>query len=78
MGCCVFSDNKIGLNKLFNINNEIVTYDNIQNLIKNINKYLKNQSLINKISKNGQKRTLIDHNYRKRVKILDKLIRQNL
>ncbi len=78
MGCCVFSDNKIGLNKLFNISNEIVTYDNIQNLILNINKYLKNQSLISKISKNGQKRTLNDHNYGKRAKVLDKLIRQNL
>ena len=78
MGCLVFSDQKIGLKKLFNINEEILTYNSVDNLIDKINKYLKNNEMLDKISKNGQKRTLIDHNYKKRVQVLNKLIKQNL
>ena len=78
MGCLVFSDKKIGLDKLFNINKEILTYDNIENLLEKIKKYLKNDKKLTEISKNGQNRTIIDHNYKKRIKVLDNLIKENL
>ena len=78
MGCLVFSDKKIGLNKLFNINKEILTYDNIENLLEKIKKYLKNDKKLTEVSKNGQNRTIIDHNYKKRIKVLDNLIKENL
>lgn len=78
MGCCVFSDNKIGLDKLFDINKEIVTYDNVNSLIVKIKKYLGNSDMLLKVSKKGQKRTFTDHNYKKRVNVLDKLIKKNL
>ena len=78
MGCLVFSDKKKGLEKLFNLNEEILTYQNTEHLLRKIKIYLKNPKILYKISLNGQKRTITDHNYKKRVKLLDDLIKENL
>ncbi len=78
MGCLVLTDNKIGLDKLFSINRQIVVYKNLVDLMSKIVFYLKNKKKLLLVAKNGHKKTFSKHNYKNRVKILDKVIRENI
>lgn len=78
MGCLVLTDNKIGLDKLFKINKQIVVYKNLVDLTNKIVFYLKNKKKLLLVAKNGYKKTHSKHNYKNRVKILDKLIKKNI
>ena len=78
MGCLVLTDNKIGLDKLFKINKQIVVYKNLVDLTSKIVFYLKNKKKLLLVAKNGYKKTNSKHNYKNRVKILDKLIKKNI
>ena len=77
-GCLILTDKKYGLNRLFSINKEIVTYRNTHDLISKIRYFLKNDKKLKQIANNGQKRTLSDHNYKKRILILNKIIKKYL
>ena len=56
MGCLVVTDNKIGLEKLFKINKQIVVYRNLTDLVKKIQFYLKHKKILLSIAKNGYKK----------------------
>ena len=77
-GCLILTDKKYGLNRLFSINKEIVTYRNTHDLISKIRYFLKNDKKLKQIANNGYKRTLSDHNYKKRILILNKIIKKYL
>ena len=78
MGCLVVTDNKIGLEKLFKINKQIVIYRNLTDLVKKIQFYLKIKKYYFQSLKMDIKKLFIEHNYKNRVKILDKMIKKNI
>ena len=78
MGCLVLTDNKIGLGKLFKVDKEIVVYKNLQDLLEKINFFLKNKKKLFSVAKKGYRRTFLEHNYKNRVYILDRVIKKNI
>jgi spore maturation protein CgeB len=65
-----------GLEKLFKIGEEIVTYDNINDLDEKVEYYLNNQSERIKIENAGYERSRKDHTYDERSKLLIKIINE--
>ena len=78
MGCMVLTDKKRSLNKLFSPKQEIVIYHSITDMINKIKYYLANKKKLSQIANKGFLKTIKDHNYKKRILILDKLINKNL
>ena len=76
LGCMMITDSKRGLKKLFKIGKEIVTFKNTKDLINKCNYYLSNDLILKKIAQNGKNRTLLFHNYEKRIKILNNYIKK--
>ncbi|CEG13821.1 conserved hypothetical protein [groundwater metagenome] len=74
MGAFLITDYKENLNDLFRIGKEIETYTDTKELIKKIQYYLDNEDERKKIAEAGQRRTLTDHTYEKRMKELIKII----
>jgi spore maturation protein CgeB len=68
MGALLVTDKKKNLNDLFNVGKEVVEYVNSRDLVKKIKLYLSKPGELNKIASAGQKRTLVDHNYKNRMK----------
>jgi len=63
------------LDKYFDIDKEIVTFENTEEAKKKINFYLKNEKLLNLISLNASKKILNEHTYEKRfTKIFKKIL----
>lgn len=77
-GCMVITDNKLGLKELFIPNKEIVTYNNINQLLKKINHYLKNMPKLIMIANKGKKKTVLNHSYKNRANQFHKIIQTNL
>lgn len=77
-GCLLMTDNKKDLDKLFVFEQEILIFENIEDLKKKIDFYLKNKTLLSKIAINGRKKTLSIHNYQNRVNELDVFIKSFL
>ena len=71
-GCGSFqlTDYAYGIEKLFKINEEIVTYNDVTELIRLVNYYLNAEDERKNISKRAQERAYRDHTYDKRVKKL--------
>ena len=71
-GCGSFqlTDYAYGMEKLFKINEEIVTYSDVTELIRLVNYYLNAEDERKNISKRAQERAYRDHTYDKRVKKL--------
>lgn len=78
MGAMLLTDSKHNLNDLFNIDREIITYKNTNELLKKIGYFLNNDEEREKIAKQGQKRTLTDHTYNKRMEELIQILDQYL
>jgi len=78
LGCLVLTDKKLGLNKLFKLNEEIIVYNNLNHLIKKCKYYLNNLYMIKKIANKGKKRSIRSHTYKSRASDLDKIIKKNL
>ena len=66
-----------GLEKLFNIGEEIVIYESIDDLDNKVRYYLDNESERNKIAEAGYQRVKRDHTYYERAKKLIDIINQN-
>lgn len=77
-GTMLLTDYKKNLENLFNIDEEVVLFDNNDQLFDRINFYLSNDEMRLKIAKNGYKKTLDVHNYQNRVDKLDKFIKNKL
>lgn len=75
-GCKTFllTNYTAGLEKLFNIGTEIVTYDNFNDLDEKINFYLNNESERKKIEDLGWQRSKKEHTYYERCKLLIEII----
>ena len=77
-GCLLVTDYKSGLEKLFEIDNEIVVYSNQKQLFEKVDYYLKNQKKLSQIAKKGYSKSISAHNYEIRVNHLDKYIKDKL
>ena len=54
-GCAVLIDKRVGYNDFFS-KNEIITYDNLNDIVKKVSKLKKNKNLIKKIGFNAKKK----------------------
>ena len=77
-GSMLITDYKKDLENLFVVDEEIIVFNNNDELFDQINYYLKNEEIRLKIAKNGYKKTFDVHNYHNRVKKLDKFIKYKL
>jgi glycosyltransferase involved in cell wall biosynthesis len=65
-----------GLELLFDIGNELVVYDNLEDLDKKVRYYLDNEIERERISKAGYQRAKRDHTYFERAKFLIEIIKK--
>lgn len=71
-GSCLFQDNLKDIESNFEVNKEILIYDNSEDLIELLNKYSRDTKTLNKIIKEGGKVVFHKHRYLHRIKkILD-------
>jgi len=78
MGAMLITDKKKNLNDIFKVGKEVVDYKDAKDLEEKINYFLKQEWKRKKIAKNGQKRTLKDHNYKNRMSEYAKIINKYL
>jgi spore maturation protein CgeB len=78
VGSCLLTDNKKNLGDLFDINKEIVVYDNIQDCIEKTKWLLGNEGERKKIAEAGQKKTLEFHTVENRCKRIMEIIDNEL
>lgn len=76
VGTMLITDFKENLGELFEIGKEIETYKTKEELVDKIKYYLENESAREKIAHGGQKRTLKNHTYRRRIKDLVKILQK--
>jgi hypothetical protein len=77
-GCLLITDNKKDIDKFFNINEEVVVFNDKEDLIDKINFYLNSPGKLKNIADNGKKKTITVHNYKNRVNELDIFIKKKL
>ncbi len=78
LGCLLITDKKKGLEELFIPDKELVVFKNSIDLIDKLKFYLSNKEKLSKIAENGQKKTLLFHNYKNRVDQLDFFIKTKI
>ena len=79
VGSFLLTDNLPGIDELFEVGEEVETYDNPAECIDKIKYYLLNEEEREKIAKAGQIRTLKNHTYEKRIeKLLDLFLRYKI
>lgn len=78
MGALLITDDKVNMEEFFDINQEVVTYKNADDLVNKIRYYLMHDKIREKIAKAGQLKTLKKHTYKLRMKELDKILRNYL
>ncbi len=78
VGTCLLTDNKQNISELFEPENEIVTYNNGEELTEKLRWLSDNPQKLEQIAKNGQKRTLRQHTYKHRAEQLDEFLRKLL
>lgn len=66
VGSCLLTDNKRNMPELFDVANEVVVYDGFDDCAEKIRWLLDNEDERLRIARNGQRRTLRDHNVKKR------------
>lgn len=77
LGCGTFilTNHTDGLEKLFTIGEEIITYDNINDLDEKITYYLTNEEERKRIERNGYEKVKSNHTYSERAKTLVDIIK---
>lgn len=78
MGAMLITDKKDNLSDLFNVGQEIISYDSVLDLIKKIEYYLNNDKKRQEIAEKGQRRTLSNHSYKTRMEELVGILKQSL
>ena len=77
-GAMLITDKKKNFGEIFKIGKEIETYGDINDLVAKINFYMTHPQKRDSIARAGQKRTLKDHNYLKRMGELVRIIEKYL
>lgn len=67
MGSCLLADIAENSQNLFDPNNEIVVYSNVEECIKKVNYLINNPERSKAVAKSGQRKTLREHTYQARV-----------
>ena len=78
MGSLLLTDYKDNLNEMFVIDKEVITYKSKEEASDKASYYLRNQDQLKKIALAGQKRTLKDHTYEKRMGELNIILKKYL
>lgn len=66
-GTMLLTDNKKNIKDFFDVDKEVVVYDDAEDLANKIEYFTNNPEIRQRIAKNGQIRTLKDHNYKIRM-----------
>jgi len=79
LGCKTFliTNHTPGLEKLFDIGKELVTYESLEDLDNKVKYYLENEGERNKIAEAGYLRSKKDHTYFERAKMLVDIIKSS-
>lgn len=77
VGSLLLTDHKKDISKLFDPNNEIVTYQTVDECLEKVNWLLSHPDKLKEIAEAGQRRTLRDHTVEKRVEYLNDIIKSN-
>ncbi|MCC6837839.1 MAG: glycosyltransferase [Bacteroidia bacterium] len=77
-GTCLVTDNKKNMQDLFDVDNEIVVYNNMEECVEKVKWLLDNPVKAAEIAKAGQQRTLKDHTVKKRASELNGLFLERL
>lgn len=67
VGTCLLTDKKSNLSELFKDGEEVITYSSVDDCLDKIKWLLDNPIECRRIARNGQQRTLKDHNFENRV-----------
>lgn len=78
LGCLLITDYKRDIEKLFNVEDEIVLYNDHDQLVEKIKFFLKNHKNLEKIAKKGYFKTKTFHNYSNRINKLDKFFKERI
>jgi len=78
VGSCLLTDMKSNLGEIFDIDTEIVAYENIEDAKEKIHYLLNNPKVLDDIAKKGQERTLREYSFEKRAMLLDEIIRKKI
>jgi spore maturation protein CgeB len=78
VGSCLLTDNKKNIDDLFDINKEVVVYNNPKDCIEKAKWLLKNESERKKIADAGQQKTLKMHTVENRCKLILEIIDKEL
>lgn len=77
-GSCLLTDYKQNLESFFEIDKEIVVFNDPADCVKKINYLLQNEDKRMAIAEAGQKRTLSEYTYTQRMDNLNRIIKENL
>lgn len=75
-GICLITENQINIKNFFDVNKDIVVYDNLDDAIKKIEYYLTNKKLAIDIGNNGRNKTLKFHTMSSRWNDLENFIKK--
>ena len=70
VGSLLLTDKKSNLSQYFDINNEVIVYEDFDDAAEKIKTLLSNPGLLKRVAFAGQGRTLRDHTYSKRIEKL--------
>jgi spore maturation protein CgeB len=78
MGAMLMTDSKKNLSDLFKVRKEVIGYKSLNDLLKKLRHYVKNEDQRQKIAKAGKTRTLKSHNYSLRMRGLSVILKKRL
>ena len=78
LGTLLVTDQKENLGDLFEVGKEVISYDTVEQLISQVQYYLKHDDEREAIAKAGQERTLREHTYQHRMRELDTILQRYL
>ena len=78
VGSCLFTENSENISDLFEVNEEIITYENKEDLNEKINYFKRNTSELEKIGKNAQKKVLKKHIFEERILEFESKIKNDI
>jgi spore maturation protein CgeB len=78
VGSCLLTDNKKNMNDLFEVNKEVVVYDNQEDCIDKVKWLLEHEHEREEIARSGQRKTLEMHTVENRCKSITDIINREL